>query len=249
MKKIVYSIGLILCLSCNSEGAWDCIQTSGDIVQSEVSVPDFEKILVNRDVELIISEGSFYQVTIESGENLINDIEAIVVGNELQLIDNNTCNYVREYGITKVYVSAPNILEIRNSSQYEVSSLGVLNYPTLILHSEDFNEPDSFTVGDFRLELNSLSVQIISNNISTFYLSGQTENLNVGFFAGAGRFEGQNLIADNITVFHRGSNDMLVNPQISLTGELRGTGNLISFNEPPIVDVQEYYIGQLIFDN
>lgn len=249
MKKISVIIGLIFIMSCNSEGAFDCVQTEGNIVQLDIPVTAFTKILVNRDIELIITEGAIPSVTIESGENLLNDIDAFVVNDELQLVNNNTCNYVRDYGITKIFVTAPNISEIRNSSQYEVSSNGVLNYPSLILHSEDFNVPDSFTVGDFRLELNSLSVQIISNNISSFYLSGQTENLNVGFFAGAGRFEGQELIANHVNIFHRGSNDMIVNPQLSLTGELRGTGDLIALNEPPLVDVQAFYLGQLIFQD
>jgi hypothetical protein len=41
---------------------------------------------------------------------------------------------------------------------------------------------------------------------------------------------------------------MIVNPQLSLTGILRGTGNLISVNEPPMVDVERIYTGQLFFD-
>ncbi|MBT8279040.1 MAG: DUF2807 domain-containing protein [Bacteroidia bacterium] len=249
MKRISIILGLVLMTSCNSEGAFDCIQTADNTVQVEIPVSNFTKILVNRDIELIITEGAIPKVIIESGENLIPDIEAFVVNDELQLVDNNTCNYVRDYGITKIYVTSPNITEIRNSSQYEISSNGVLNYPSLVLNAEDFNVPDSFTVGDFRLQLNSFSVQINSNNIASFYLSGQTENLTVGFFAGAGRFEGQDLIADHVNVFHRGSNDMIVNPQLSLTGELRGTGDLISLNEPALVDVQSFYQGQLIFQD
>ncbi len=247
MKNIIYIIAIVLCVSCNKENAWNCIQTEGNTVQIQVEVPSFETVLVNRDIELIITEGPEYQITIESGENLINDIEAKVIGNQLQLTDNNTCNYVRDYGITKVFVSAPNIIQIRNSSQYEVSSQGLLNYPSLRLISEDFIEPDSFTVGDFRLQVNSTSIQIVSNNISSYYLTGQTENLNVGFFAGAGRFEGENLIAQNVNVFHRGTNDMIVNPQLSLTGELKSTGDLISVIQPPNVSVEQLYTGQLIF--
>ena len=70
----------------------------------------------------------------------------------------------------------------------------------------------------------------------------------VGFFSGSGRFEGENLIAQNVDVNHRGSNDMIVNPQASLTGILRGTGNIISVNVPPIVDLERIYTGQLFFD-
>ncbi len=238
----------MLIVACNSEDALDCFQTEGNIVQQEVVVSSFDKIVVNRDIELIVKEGSDYKVIIETGENLLNDVLATVVDNELQLSDYNSCNYVRDYGITKVYVIAPNITRIRNSSQYEVSSDGVLTFPELSLISEDFNAPGSFTVGDFRLQINNDKLRVVSNNISSFYMSGTANSLFVGFYAGAGRFEGENLIAQNVDVFHRGSNDMIVNPQISLTGELRGTGNLIAVNEPPTVDVEQFYTGELIFN-
>ncbi|APY08844.1 hypothetical protein BWZ20_11270 [Winogradskyella sp. J14-2] len=247
MKKIIYLL-VFLVFACNSEDANDCFQTSGTIVQQEIDVVGFERILVNRDIELIITEAPEYKVTIETGENLINDVKAEVIGDRLVLTDDNTCNYVRDYGITKIYVEAPNLKEIRTSSQYEISSNGVLSYPSLKLLSEDFNEATDFTVGDFRLSINSESLRITSNNISSFYINGEVENLFVGFFSGSGRFEGENLIAQNVEVNHRGSNDMIVNPQASLTGILRGTGHLISVNEPPLVAVERIYSGQLFFD-
>lgn len=249
MKQLINILVLMILMSCDSDSAFDCIQTSGRTVQVEIEVTSFEKIFVNRDIELIMMEGSEHEVIIESGENLINDIEVSIANGELKLTDNNRCNYVREYGITKVFVTSPNILEIKNSSQYEVSSNGVLNYSDLTLISEDFNTYQDFTVGDFRIHINSNNLVIISNNISTFYLSGQTEDLNVGFFAGAGRFEGAELIAQNVNVFHRGSNDMIVNPQQSLTGELRGTGDLISLNQPAVIEIQQFYTGQLLFED
>lgn len=248
MKRIIYTFLCLIIVACNSENALDCFQTKGSIIQQEIVVDSFETILVNRDVQLIIKEGPEYQVIIETGENLINDVEAVVVDNQLQLTDNNSCNYVRDYGIIKVFVTTPNLKGIRNSSQYEVSSNGVLTFQELSLVSEDFNAPGSFTVGDFRLQINSEKLSIVSNNISSFYLSGTVNNLFIGFYSGAGRFEGENLVAQNVDIYHRGSNDMIVNPQETLTGELRGAGDLISINEPPIVDVQQFYSGTLIFN-
>lgn len=247
MKRLIY-ICAFLIFACNSEDANDCFQTSGSIIQQEVDVVDFERVLVNRDIELIITEAPEYKVTIETGENLLNDVEVEVIGNRLVLTDNNNCNYVRDYGITKIYVEAPNLTEIITSSQYEVSSNGILTYPTLGLISEDFNEAVDFTVGDFRLSINSESLHITSNNISSFYIDGEVDDLFVGFFSGSGRFEGENLIAQNVDINHRGSNDMVVNPQASLTGILRGTGDLISVNEPPTVEVERVYTGQLFFE-
>lgn len=248
MKKLVYILCLVSLLACNSEDAGDCFQKAGSMVQEEINVVDFEKILVNRDVELILKQGSEHKVIIETGKNLLNDVSANVENNQLILVDNNNCNYVRDYGITKVYVTAPNITEIRSSTQYDVSSNGVLNYPNLSLLSEDFNVPGTFTVGDFRLEINSTNLTVTVNGLSFFYISGHVENATIGFYSGSGRFEGRDLIAQNVKVYHRGSNDMVVNPQQSLTGELVGTGDLISVNQPPIVDVEQVYSGRLIFE-
>jgi hypothetical protein len=155
---------------------------------------------------------------------------------------------VRDYAITKIYVEAPDLIEIRTSSQYEISSDGILNYNSLTLYSEDFSGGSEFTVGDFRLTVASESINISSNNISFFYLDGTVTNLFVGFYSGSGRFEGENLVAENVNVFHRSTNDIVVNPIQLLTGQLRGTGDLISVNEPPVVDVDVIYTGQLIFN-
>ena len=247
MKYLVYIIIFFL-FACNSEDAGDCFQTAGTTIQQEFEVTSFEKILVNRNVQLILKEGVDYYVLVETGGNLINDVSVEVVDNQLRLTDDNTCNYVRDYTATKVYVTAPNITEIRSSTQFEVQSDGVLNYPSINLLCEDSNETGTFTVGDFRMQFNSNQVRVVANNISFFYLSGTVNNLFVGFYSGAGRFEGENLIAQNVEVYHRGSNDMIVNPQQELTGELRGTGDLNSVNEPPIVDVEQLYTGELIFN-
>lgn len=247
MKKLVYI--LVLCLfACNSEDAWDCFQTAGDIIEMEIEIENFDKILVNRDIELIIKDAPEYKVKVVTGENLITDVNIEVVENRLILTDNNTCNYTREYGITKIFVEAPDINEIRTSSQFVISSDGVLNYNNITLYSEDVIGQSEFTVGDFDLELNSEVLDVFSNNISSFTIQGEVDNIFIGFYSGSGRFEGENLEAQNVEVFHRGSNDMVVNPQQSLIGELRGTGNLISINEPPLVDVERFYTGRLIFN-
>lgn len=248
MKNYIYILITLLVFSCDSEDANDCFQKTGKIVQEEVMLSSFEKILVHRDVELILKQGATFQVVIETGEHLLNDVEAKVIANELQLTDTNTCNYVRDYGITKVYVTAPNITEIRSSTQYDISSDGILNYNSLKLFSDDFTTPENFTVGDFRLQVNTQSLRIVGNNISSFYISGITQDLYVGFFSGTGRFEGADLIAQDVDIYHRGTNDILVNPQASITGEIRSTGDVIAYHQPVLVTVEEFYNGRLIFE-
>lgn len=234
--------------SCDSENAINCFQTAGSSIQQEIEVGSFNKILVNRDITLVVKEAPTHSVIIETGSNLINDVKVKVENGQLILTDNNTCNYIRDFGITKITVSTPTLVEIRTSTQYTITSEGVLGFENFTLISENFNIPGTFTVGDFDLEMDANNLTILSNGLSTFYLNGAVNNLVVRFYAGDGRVEAENLLAQNVVVFHRGSNDMIVNPQQSIKGSIVSTGNIIAKNQPPIVDVEVLFSGQLFFN-
>ena len=248
MKKLIYIVSIFLIFACDGENAGDCFQKTGDVIQDEVTVDVFDKILVNRDIELIITNGATQKVIIETGKNLLNDMIAEVNNGKLILTDNNTCNYTRDYGITKVFVTSPNITEIRSSTQYDIRSDGVLTYPSLTIFSEDFSAPESFTNGNFNLQIDNNSFSLVFNNLSNCFISGKTNNLNITFASGTSRFEGRDLIAQNVQFWNRSSNDMIVNPQQSIRGLISGTGDVISVNMPPIIDVEEVYKGRLIFE-
>ena len=122
-----------------------------------------------------------------------------------------------------------------------------MNYTAIDILSEDYHDSSIIAVGVINLALNSQAVRVVGNNLTSFNLSGITETLNVSFAAGDGVFNGASLIANEVTVFHRGTNNIIVNPQNELKGKLVSTGNLISVNQPPIVDVEVLYTGSLIF--
>ena len=82
MKKSIYIIVLLL-FACNSEDANDCFQKSGNLIQKTIEVSSFDKILINRDIELIIKEAPQYAVVVETGENLMADVSVEVIGNQL----------------------------------------------------------------------------------------------------------------------------------------------------------------------
>jgi len=248
MKKIlIIFIGALL-MACDTENVNDCFQKSGMIVTQEFDVPMFTKIKVNRDVSLILKEGPVQKVVIETGENLLNDVSVSVTDGQLVLTENNICNFVRDYNVTKVYVTAPNITEIISSTQFTVSSEGVLNYSDINVLSENYHDSSVIAVGIINLELNSQNVSVVGNNLTTFNISGITNNLNINFAAGDGVFYGANMVANNVSIFHRGTNDIIINPQYELKGKLVSTGDLIAKNQPLIVEVQELYTGRLIFE-
>lgn len=249
MKKLFFYISIIFFFSCDSEEANDCLQVGGRSVVKEIELDSFEEITVYGGIKLFLTYGETQEIRLETGENLVNDISFEVRENQLHLKNNNTCNFFREYDATRVYVTLPQLSYLRNGSQFTVESTNQLPYSNLTLVSEDAEgNSDYYTNGDFQLQLNSEQITIVNNNLSDYFLSGQVENLQIGFYNGDGRFEGEQLIAQHINVYHRGSNKMIVNAQQSLTGTLYSTGDLIAKNHPNEVEVEELYTGSLIFE-
>ncbi|WP_114491308.1 head GIN domain-containing protein [Candidatus Ulvibacter alkanivorans] len=246
--KIVVAL-VVLFSSCNSEDAWDCLQTTGPVVSQEFELANFDKVSIENDITLIVKQGP-QQLRIETGENLLPDISVSLDGETLRIKNNNKCEFVREYETTTVYLTAPNLTEIRNSSYRNVRSDGVLQYPVLSLVSNTTAGPEDVAKGgDFILEVECEQFFVAANGQSLFVISGFSEKATIGFEDEIPRFDGADFIVNDLNVFQRSANTMTVNPQERIRGKIYGTGDVISLNRPPIVDVEEFFTGRLIFQD
>lgn len=237
---------LILVTSCGISE--DCFKGNGNQITQTFPLENFSKIKVYDGVGLVVKEGPNYEVKVVTSDNIIDDLDVKLNSDMLIVKDNSTCNIARDYGQTTVYVTAPNLTEIHSKTDQDIRSDGVLNYADLKLFSIDIS--DGAGTGDFRLTLNCTNFYVESNNVSNFYITGQTENLHVFFAWGNGKFEGTNLIVNNtLSFFHRGSNNIVLFPINLLLGNIYSTGNVIIKNnpvQPP--NVIRHYTGRLIND-
>ena len=248
MKKFL--ILIVLCLVFNAcEKPSDCIESSGPTITKEVAVQPFKKIKVYRGIEVVITQGTEYKVEIVAGSNFIDNVEVKQNGDQLIFKDDVSCNWVRAYGTTKILVTTPTLEEVYSKTDRNISSNGVLTFPyvSFIAMDKDGDGESGAGTGDFILNMNNDYLNIANNNVSRFYLSGQTNTANFNFYFGDGRIEAGDFTVQNMEVYHRGSNDMIVNPIQSITGTMNSTGNIILKNVPPIVQVEELYQGHLVY--
>lgn len=239
---------MFLIVSCDSENANDCIQTGGSLISKEYELANFSKIRIEDDVTLYLKQGNSQKIILETGENLLSDISVSIENQTLVVKDHNNCNLVRDYGTTKIFVTTPNITEIRNSSAYDVIGDGTLSFPKLNLISNTTAGPETIRKsGDFKLDINCNELRVSANGESVFYISGKVNKANLNFADEMPRFEGKNLIIDELIVFQRSANKMIVNPQNSITGKIMATGDIVCYHRPPVVDVKEFFTGRLIF--
>jgi hypothetical protein len=247
MKKISVIFVLLLLLGCEKPG--DCIKSTGPMRSRNYSGLVFSKLLVNKGIAVVIRQGAEYGVEVRAGENLINDIKVTVVGDLLELTDDTSCNWTREYGETIVYITTPNLTDIYCKTEKAIASDGILHFPSLRLVSMDtFDGYDGVGTGDFILQLDTDVLTVESNNVSGFFLVGHTGSMLVNYYESGGVLHGENLIAQDVEVFHRGTNNVILHPIHSIKGGIFNTGNVVCYNRPELPEeVMEYYRGRLIF--
>lgn len=242
MRKLIVLFSLFLLFSCDEN---QLLESSGAIVSKEIPVDFFDKINISEGIELHITDEILTKVEIIAGENVIDKVTFSVIDNQLFIDAENATRTFQSYEPIKIYISIDDLDTVYSSSQHNVYSENVLNFTNFHLQSGLFEDTAS---GEFYLEINCNSLFVEDNRASFYAVSGNVNDLTVNFYNGDERFEGSNLIAQNVTIFQRSSNDIIVNPQQKISGTIYSTGNVVLKNNPPIVDVQVLYQGQLIYN-
>lgn len=228
-------------ISCNDENSFDCVKKTGKIKIYQIELTEsFNAIHIISNVDVDIIQGTSQRVELTTGENLFPKMSLTVNNEELILENNNTCNWAREYGITKLKITTPDLNRIIYEGGGIVQSIGTLSFDTLFLDSKESS-------GDYILDLRANELNVTTKRVSNFYITGSVNDLNIDFLTGDGRFYGENLIAQNVFFYHNGTNDVMVYPIIKLEGVIDRYGNLIYYNQPEnLPSVVTYSKGKLI---
>ncbi|EAS21005.1 hypothetical protein BBFL7_01898 [Flavobacteria bacterium BBFL7] len=238
---------LFILFSCDSENGLNCTQAAGELVRQEITMESFDKVLVYERTKLLLEQGPDHKVIIETGENLLNDIEVSVENGQLIIVNNNGCNLVRDYGVTTVTVITPNLTEVRSSTGEDTRSIGTLSFPNLTLLSEDSELEDQYhTTGNFYLDLDVNDFRIVTNNLSNFYLTGQVDNAALEWYSGDGQLIATDLEIQNAQIYHRGTHNWQLDVQQNIAGSILGYGDVVLESAPVSINVQETWEGRLI---
>ena len=243
MKGSICIFILFFCIGCAS--IEDCVQNHGNETTIEVEVPFFDKINVQSGVGLVLKQGDFQQVTIKTKTKIFETLTYEVVDETLFLKQSESCFWNQPYGATTIEVQIPNLFQLQSTTEQDIRSEGILNFDNFNIIA--FEEGKEAASGNFYLNLNAQNFVIESNSIASFFLSGNANIFTINYYAGNGRCDASLLTANEVNVFHRSTNNILVRPQTALRGNLYSTGNLIYSIVPEILDVNTYFSGQLIF--
>ena len=168
---LIVATSLNLLSSCDTENGNDCFQTDGDPITRTIELPTFNRVRIDNDVNIVITQGDTQEIIVETRQNLLSDLAFFIEDDTFIARNNNGCNLFRDTKLTTVRLTTPNLVFIKNNSFGEVRSEGVLAFPTLRLESittpglEDVNKS-----GDFFLEIDAEDFRIVANGNSDFFI-------------------------------------------------------------------------------
>lgn len=159
-----------LLFSCKKENALDCFKSNGDDITEIRQTGPFHTIKVSNKIDIEIFPGSDYRVEVVCGKHIIKNIVTKVTSGELNIENNNTCNFVRGYKKTvRVIITVPHIKLVFNDGVGTVRFADAFIQDTLVVKAG--NSGDIYVNGSFN------EVRTSSHGNGDMYLNGTANSL------------------------------------------------------------------------
>jgi hypothetical protein len=236
---LVYLAVISAITSCNKSGA-DCFTSTGTIIRQTRPVSDFDTIIARENVDIILTQDSVNSVVVEAGENIIDGIKTIVTNGQLEIDNNNKCNWVRSYDKPlNVNVHVKNLTKIYYLSAGNISSTNVLTSASFLLDVWG-------GCGSINLSLNT-GQGFIYEHLGTADITIKGRVIINSVVAGDyGLLQLKDLSTDYTFVSNSGSNDCYVNCDKVLDATIHSIGNIYYTGNPDTVHTHIYGTGQVI---
>jgi hypothetical protein len=123
-------VGVLIFPACKKENRCDCIKRTGTIITETRSIDGFNRIYLETNVKVFITQSSVFEVKVEAGENIAPLIKTEVRDSTLYIRNNNRCNWSRSYDKPiNVYVSMPVVKYITSDATSDIVSLNTITTP------------------------------------------------------------------------------------------------------------------------
>ena len=223
---------VVMFFSCDQEGAWDCIKTSGNEDSERRNLSYFNAISIVDEIELELVYDSLQFVTVHGGGNLIGKVRTEVLEGVLEISNENFCDPVRSLSrVLKVEVHTPTLEHIYSESVRNIYSKDTLRFPHLVL--EVFNgvgEFDILLAGNFSAYVHSGSIDLnLAGRADSLYLY----NLGLGFISA------EKVITPYCHVNHQSTGDVKVFSSGYLNLENYGLGDIYYYGTPSTITIKE----------
>jgi hypothetical protein len=240
---IIVPLGLftLLILSgCTKDNMFDCFKSTGKVITQDRPASQFGGIVLKNNLDLYITQGTSYSITVEAGKNLQKNIKTEISDNVLTISNDNTCNWVRSYDKPfNVHVTVVDI----DSIIYQ-SSGNVLTLNTLVTDSMKILVKEGAGRIDMDIETQKFFCQMNEGTVD-INMHGYADVL----FVSSNTYGPLNCLDlyTNFTYLHSNStNDCYIQVHLEMDVLIDNVGNVYYSGNPGSVNYTQNSSGELI---
>ena len=247
MKKIINIFLLIVIFDSCQKSPFTC-EFSSERITKQIDLQAFDTIEVNPLVQLKIYDTTINKMQIDVSKDVWKNIDYKIVNRKLILTNHTDCLIENKNAVAKVTLYVDDFKCLIANTDLSISSGNTWQFDRLDIICEN-NQIGTNNIADFDLKIYMNRLNITANGTSIFKISGNCNNLFVGFYGGNPIFKGQQLISQNIRVYQRSDADMHLYPVQEITGDLFGYGDIYLYHRPPEINITQHYAGHIYFVN
>ncbi len=234
MKKLTYTLPIVLFTSLCTLNSCDEIKGDGNVVAEQRAISAFNQLEVNGVFNLYISQGDSEAVKIETDKNLLKLIETKNDGSKLIIkLETNE----KSIKATKINV----FLTIKNIKKFEFNVIGNIESTALNLSSLEIIGSG---VGNSKLELNAENVDGKFSNVGSIALKGKIRNVALNS-TGVGSIDALELITDTLVLNSSGVGNVEVNAEKEISIISSGIGSVKYKGNAVIKNIDASGIGRV----
>ena len=241
MKGFIYIAFLVLIISsCDKNTAGDCFKSTGPVQTEERPISGFHTILLKDNIDLELHSSNVNTLFIEAGENLLSGINTSVVDSVLVIENNNRCNWVRSYDSPlKACLNFTRLDTIEYRSIGNISSTDTVFVDELVINVWEGAGDISFLVNTEMLFCN------IHYGTADIKMSGVSQ-VSFIYSASFGLVDNRALIARQVYLNNKSSNDVYVRAKERLEVTIENIGNVYYVGNPDEITLNQVGSGELI---
>ncbi|MCD4710493.1 MAG: DUF2807 domain-containing protein [Bacteroidales bacterium] len=237
MKKLaILTIAVLLTLSSCVISGWDQgISGNGNVVEETRDLSGFTGVHVSSGIDVWLSEGKSFEVTVEADENLHEVILTEMNGN-LLVVKTDRVN-IRNAKSKKVHVTLPKLSELKISSAGDCVGQTTFGCDELNLSIS--------SAGDLSLEVEAGKIDMDISSSGDARISGSADILNVNL-SSAGDLHAFDLIAGRVDVDVSSAGDARVHATEEITMNASSAGNIYYRGDAKVVHSRSSSAGDII---
>ena len=223
MKNLTAFVFAALCLAaCNVSFNGDSLNGNGNVKTETRNVGDFHSIKSSGSIDVEISQGDVYSVSVEDDENILPAIVTEVEGGVLNVHYKRNTSINQDHA--KVYVKAPSLDKIISSGSADI----IIN--DIIKNTRQIEISVSGS-GNIKGGVDAPEISASIGGSGNVSVSGRTKNFS-GKVSGSGNLDCSDLHSENTQVSVSGSGNAHVFASVSLKAHASGSGDVYYRGNP-----------------